>query len=632
MKADEKPGADADPGAMAEADATSTAEEGAAQIRELEPLGDWRRTHTCGQLRGGDAGRDVVLLGWVNRVRDLGGVKFIDLRDRSGRTQVVLRPEIVSAGLMARAELLRQEYVVGVRGRVVARPPGMVNTEMPTGAIEVEATALRLLNRSQPLPFPVAEDDPSVAEDLRLRYRYLELRGERLQSVLALRHRLVAAVRRSLDTMGFLEIETPLLVKPTPEGARDYVVPARLHPGKFYALPQSPQLYKQILMVAGCDRYYQIARCLRDEDPRADRQPEFSQIDLEMSFVGEEDVFRVVEEFMAAGIRETVGVEIERPFPRLTYDEAMRLYGSDKPDLRLELPIADVTPIAGTLEFRPFRAAAALPDGAVLSLRVPAPEWASRRVIEEELAAAATRAGAPGLAWTRLEGGAASGGVAKFLAPVLPQFIAAAGAADGDLLLFVAARRAVAQVALGQVRLEIVRRLAAGLPARYHLHWIHRFPLFERDEENGRWGPAHHLFTMPLAEDLDRLETDPGAVRAELYDLVLNGFELGSGSIRVHRRDIQERIMRVIGMNPAEMEERFGFLLGAFDFGAPPHGGIALGLDRLVMVLAGRSSIRDTIAFPKTQKASSLMDGAPSPVPQEELKELHIRLTDNDLG
>jgi aspartyl-tRNA synthetase len=598
----------------------------AAELQALEPLGDFRRTHTCGELRAEHAGREVTLLGWVNRVRDLGGVKFIDLRDRHGRTQVVVRPESVAAADLARANLLRQEFVIGVRGRVAARPEGQANPEMPTGAIEVEVRGLRILNRSLPLPFAVAEDDPNTSEDLRLRYRYLELRSERLQSILALRHRLVAAVRTALDGMGFLEIETPLLVKPTPEGARDYVVPSRIHPGKFYALPQSPQLYKQILMVAGCDRYYQIARCLRDEDPRADRQPEFSQIDLEMSYVGEEDVFGVVEAFMAAALCETVGVEIEIPFPRLAYEDAMSRYGSDKPDLRLDLPMTDVTAIAGGLEFRPFRAAAALLDGRVQCLRVPAPAWASRRVVEEELTPAATRAGAEGLAWARLEGGATTGGIGKFLAPARDALAKATGAGDGDLLFFVADRRRVATAALGQVRAEIVRRLVQGQPMTHCFHWIHRFPLFEQDPESGRWAPAHHMFTMPLAADLDRLETDPGAVHAELYDLVLNGVELGSGSIRVHRRDIQERIMAVIGMSHEEMEERFGFLLGAFDYGAPPHGGIALGVDRLVMILAGRSSIRETIAFPKTARATSLMDEAPAAVPEPDLRELHIRL------
>jgi len=604
----------------------------AAEQNALEPLGDLRRTHTLGELRAADVGRAVTLLGWVNRIRDLGGVKFIDLRDRHGRTQAVVRPERVHAATLARANLLRQEFVIGVRGSVAPRPAGQENPEMPTGAIEVEVEELRILNSALPLPFSVAEDDPATAEDLRLRYRFLELRSERLQSILALRHRLVAAVRASLDGMGFLEIETPLLVKPTPEGARDYVVPSRLHPGKFYALPQSPQLYKQILMVAGCDRYYQIARCLRDEDPRADRQPEFSQIDLEMSFVGEEDVFRVVETFMAVALKEAVGVEIATPFPRLAYDDAMRCYGSDKPDLRLDLPMADVTAIAGGLEFRPFRAAAATADGRVLCLRVPGAAWASRRVIDVELAPLATRAGAEGLAWTRLDGGALAGGIAKFLAPARDALAGATGAGDGDLLCFVAARRRVAEVALGQVRGEIVRRLLEGKPVTHVFHWIHRFPLFEQDPESGRWTPAHHMFTMPLAADLERLESDPGAVHAELYDLVMNGVELGSGSVRVHRRDIQERIMAVIGMSPEEMEERFGFLLGAFDFGAPPHGGIALGVDRLIMLLAGRSSIRETIAFPKTARATSLMDAAPAAVPPSDLRDLHIQLLEGDLG
>jgi aspartyl-tRNA synthetase len=603
-------------------------------LRELEPLGDWRRTHTCGGLRPDAAGRVVTLLGWVHRMRDHGGVIFIDLRDRHGITQVVFRPELVPA-LMPRAEALRQEFVLGVRGEVAPRPAGAENPEMPTGGVEVLVREMRLLNRSLPLPFPVAdEDEVLVAEDLRLRYRFLELRGERLQSALALRHRLLAAVHRSLDAQGFLEIETPLLVKPTPEGARDYVVPSRLHPGKFFALPQSPQLYKQILMVAGCDRYYQIARCLRDEDLRADRQPEFSQIDLEMSFAGEEDVFRVVETMMAEVVRAATGVEIATPFPRLAYDDAMSRYGSDKPDLRIDLPMVDATPLARETELAPFRQAAE-DGGAVQCLRLPAAEWASRRVIETELTEVATRNGAKALGWTRIEAEGFTGGVGKFMAPVAGRLRTATAAEPGDLLLFVAdAKRRAAQAALGAVRLEVVRRLlAAGKVTgpRFLFHWIHRFPLFERNETTGGWSPAHHMFTMPYVADLARLESDPGTVHAELYDLVLNGVELGSGSIRVHRRDIQERIMRVIGMSPAEIAERFGFLLSAFDFGAPPHGGIALGVDRLVMILAGRSSLRETIAFPKTQKAGSLMDGAPAEVPAAELQELHIRLIDKDL-
>jgi aspartyl-tRNA synthetase len=598
----------------------------------LDHLGDWRRTHTCGELRAAASGQTVTLCGWVHRVRELSHVTFIELRDRHGRTQVVFRPEQLPAEVMQRARKVRQEFVIAVRGEVTARPEGADNPDRPTGEIEVLVHEFRILNRSRPLPFSVADEDPQVAEDLRLRYRYLELRGERLQRNLALRHRLIAAVRNSLDGQGFLEIETPLLVKPTPEGARDYMVPSRLHPGKFYALPQSPQLYKQMLMVSGCDRYYQIAHCLRDEDLRADRQPEFSQIDLEMSFVGEEDVFEVVEVMVVEAIRQTLGVEVSRPFPRLAYDDAMARYGSDKPDLRLDLPMVEVTELAGELEFRPFRESAAPGSGgAVQCLRVPVAAWASRRVIDNELGELAKQSGAKGLAWTRRENGLPSGGIGKFLAPAADSLFAATGAEDGDLLLFVADRRRVARAALGAVRGDVVRRLLAGSPPAYNLLWVNRFPLYEEDEASGRWAPSHHLFTMPWAEDIDRLESDPGSVRAHLYDLVMNGVELGSGSVRVHRRDLQERIIRVIGMSPEEIEERFGFLLGSFDYGAPPHGGIALGLDRLVMILAGGSSLRDTIPFPKSTRASSLMDGSPSAVPSEELSDLHIRLIDKDL-
>jgi len=588
----------------------------------LEALGSWRRTHTCGELRAADAGRDAILMGWVHRVRDHGGVIFVDLRDRYGMTQVVVRPEAAAAGpLFEKGQALRGEFVVAVRGTVGARPEAMVNRAMPTGDIELLASELRILNASQTPPFEV-DDETLAAEDLRLEYRYIDLRRPVLQSILELRHRLMLETRRYLSAERFLEIETPMLVKPTPEGARDYIVPARLHPGKFYALPQSPQLYKQILMVCGFDRYFQIARCLRDEDARADRQAEFAQIDLEMSFAGEVDVFGVIEGLVSALVREARGTEIPVPFPRMRYEEAMDRFGSDKPDLRYGLEMRDVTSLAAETEFGIFRGAVAA-GGTVRCLVAPGcAEWSRQQV--DALEETAKRFGAKGLARAKLTERGFETGVGKFLEPMRAAFAEATGAREGDLVLFVADRKDVARRALGAVRVALGQAVCKPDRFDYRFLWVHEFPLFERDEEHGRWTPAHHMFTMPLDEDLPHLETDPGRVHAQLYDLVLSGVELGSGSIRIHRRDIQERVMKVVGMSAEDAEARFGFLLKAFQFGAPPHGGIALGFDRFVMLMAGTDSIRDTIAFPKTARAASLMDGCPAGIPEADLRDLHL--------
>jgi aspartyl-tRNA synthetase len=550
-------------------------------------------------------------------------VFFADLRDRHGRTQVVLHPEAGQTELVELARSLRSEDVVRVEGEVRPRPEGMANPDLPTGEIEVYASRLEILARAKTPPF-VVDDAPRAGEDLRLEFRYLDLRRPELQSVLGLRHRVSQAARRFLDAQGFWEVETPMLVRPTPEGARDYLVPSRIHPGRFYALPQSPQLYKQILMVAGVDRYFQLARCLRDEDLRADRQPEHTQIDLEMSFVTEEDVWDLVEGLMAAIFQETLGITLERPFPRLAYEEAMEAYGTDKPDLRIPGRIRDVTSKVASCGFRVFEEAAARGD-AVRCLRVPGGASLSRKEIQglEEVAKAH---GAAGLAWARVGAEGLEGGIAKFLAPEAQRGLRETSEArEGDLLLLAAAPAMQASRILGAVRTHLGPRLRSE-GREFRFLWVVRFPLFERDEETGRIVPCHHMFSMPVDPDPEAIRRDPLAVRARLYDLVLNGTELASGSIRIHRREIQEAVMEVVGLDRAEAERRFGFLLRAFEYGAPPHGGIAIGLDRLVMLLAGRSSIRDTIAFPKTTSAMSLMDGAPSEPDPGVLEELHIRV------
>jgi aspartyl-tRNA synthetase len=571
-------------------------------------------------------------MGWAHRVRDHGGVLFLDLRDRYGITQVVFRPERLNAKTMERARAIGNEWVVLVEGTVLKRPAGSENPDLPTGGVEVEADGLAVLNQSKTPPFPI-EGPATASEDLRLRYRYLDLRREALRESLVFRHSMVRSSREYLSEQGFLEIETPLLVKPTPEGARDYVVPARLHPGKFYALPQSPQLYKQILMVSGFDRYYQVARCLRDEDLRADRQPEFTQIDLEMSFVTEDDVFTVVEGMLEAIFRRDLGRDLKVPFPRLTYREAMERFGSDKPDLRIPFEIRDVTAAAGESAFEVFRAAkAGAPASMTGALAVPRQGGASRKEIEA-WEAAAKLMGAAGMAWARVKGGALDGGVAKhFAGDLASRFIEAAGASDGDLLLIASGTRPLVQRALGHVRTQVGNQKLTLDRKDFRFVWVHQFPLFEWDEGRQSWSPAHHVFTMPLDEHIAHLESDPGRVHGQLYDLAANGNELASGSIRIHRKDIQERVMGVIGMRPEELTAKFGFLLESFEYGAPPHGGIALGLDRLVILFHGGESIRDAIAFPKTASATSLMDGAPALIAEAELKELGIRIVGEPKG
>ena len=593
----------------------------------IESLSGRKRTHRCGDLRPEHAGLHVRLMGWADRVRDHGGVLFLDLRDRYGVTQVVFRPEKLEPQMLERARAIGSEFVVLVEGQAGARPPGSENLELATGAMEVEAERVAILNVSRTPPFPLDGAGTAASEDLRLRYRYLDLRRESLKSNMIFRHNLVRSVREYLSDHGFLEIETPLLVKPTPEGARDYVVPARLHPGKFYALPQSPQLYKQILMVAGFDRYFQIARCLRDEDLRADRQPEFTQIDLEMSFVTEDDVFEVVEGTLRSIFTRDLGRELPVPFPRMTYEEAMSRFGSDKPDLRIPFEIQDITEIAGASAFEVFRnAMAGAPKTRTCVLVLPGLATSSRREIDG-FEAAAKQAGAAGLAWARVKGASLDGGVAKhFAGDLVSRLLEAIGGKDGDLLLIASGPRRLVQRVLGLLRTQIGNAVCKLDSQDFRFVWVHQFPLFEWNEASSSWGPAHHIFTMPLDSDLPHIESDPGRVRAQLYDLAANGNELASGSVRIHRKDIQETVMRVIGMKAEEAHLKFGFLLEAFEYGAPPHGGIALGLDRLVVLFHGGDSIRDAIAFPKTASAASLMDGAPAPIDPADLRELKIRI------
>jgi aspartyl-tRNA synthetase len=582
-----------------------------------------RRTHTCGQLGAGDVGRDVVLMGWVLRRRDHGGVIFVDLRDREGITQVVFNPER-APGAHAKAEAIRGEFVLGVRGQVRNRPEGMLNPNLPTGAIEVMADELKIFNQAQTPPFLI-EDNVDVAEGTRLKYRHIDLRRHRLQRNLMLRHRAAAAVRAYLNGLGFLDLETPFLTKSTPEGARDYLVPSRVNPGMFYALPQSPQLFKQLFMMSGFDRYYQIVRCFRDEDLRADRQPEFTQIDLEMSFVGEEDVMAVAEGMMAALFKDILGLELKTPFARLPYVEAVGRYGLDKPDTRFGLELKDVSDIVGRSGFKVF-ADAVGKGGIVKALNAKRCVEMSRKEIDDLTAFVAVYR-AKGMAWIKVREDGWQSPIAKFFTETEKKAMAERiGMETGDLVFFVADQAVVVNDSLGQLRNHLGQKLGLIDAGRFNFLWVTRFPMFEYDETEKRYQALHHPFTAPLEEDDDKLETNPLQVNSRAYDLVLNGFEVGGGSIRIHQRALQEKIFQTLGMDAASYEEKFGFLLSALDSGAPPHGGIAFGFDRLVMLLCGEASIRDVIAFPKTQKAACLLTNAPSEPAKAQLDELHLRV------
>ena len=613
-----------------------------------------KRTVTCGELTKQDAGKKVTLNGWVHRKRDHGGISFINLRDRYGITQVVADPETFPGNAIP-AELanligeLRNEFCIAVEGIVRQRPENMINRDMSTGEVELAAEKIVILNRSDVLPFQI-DDGTEAREELRLKYRYLDLRSAKMQEHIKLRNDVTFAIREFLIGKDFYEIETPTMIRSTPEGARDYLVPSRLYPGMFYALPQSPQIYKQLLMVSGFDKYFQIARCYRDEDARGDRQPEFTQIDLEMSFVSRDDVLELTENFMKYVFKKVLNYEFDSAFRRLSFEEAMENYGSDKPDLRFELLMQDFSPWVEKSDFMAFKDALTVKGGAVKALVVPGKADYSRKQIDD-LEAQAKIYKAKGMAWMKVisstvgtdgagtdgagtdaAGLGFEGGVSRFFASQAAEICQGLGAKAGDLILIVAdVKRVIANTALGAVRSKLGKDLglyetAEGQKPKFEFAWIIDIPLFEYNEDENRWQAAHHMFSYPQEKYHDTLESDPGSVKGDLYDLVLNGFELASGSIRIHDPELQKRIFNIVGFDPAEADARFGFLTESFKYGAPPHGGIAPGLDRLVMLMAGETSIKEVIAFPKNSFAENLLDGSPNYVSPDQLDELHLKI------
>lgn len=582
------------------------------------------RTVHCGEVSKEHIGQEVVLNGWVQKRRDLGGVIFIDFRDRTGIVQIVFNPEYNKTAWEI-ADKVRSEYVLAVKGTVVQRDPEAVNPKLKTGEVEVHVAEIEVLNDAKTPPF-VIEDEIDVDEQVRLKYRYLDLRRPEMQRALLLRSKASKAFRDFLDSRGFVEVETPILTKSTPEGARDYLVPSRVHPGEFYALPQSPQLFKQLLMISGLERYYQIARCFRDEDLRADRQPEFTQVDIETSFLSMEELLPMMEQMVAHVFKETIGVDVPTPFPRLTYAEAMARYGSDKPDIRFGMELTDVSDLVANCNFKVFAGAVAT-GGQVKAINAKGCGHYSRKEADD-LGKFAARYGAKGLAWMGFKDGEVKGPIAKFFSAeeidALKQRLAAE---EGDLLLFVADKPKVVADALGALRSKLGEELGLIDHSKFAFLWVVDFPLLEWDEEAQRYVALHHPFTHPKDEDLHLFETDPGQIRAQAYDMVLNGYELGGGSMRIYKRDVQEKMFKALGFSQEEARKQFGFLLDAFEYGTPPHGGIALGLDRLVMLLAGRNNLREVIAFPKTASASDLMTDAPGQVSPLQLAELNITTT-----
>jgi aspartyl-tRNA synthetase len=591
----------------------------------FDSLEGLKRTHSCNALTAADNGVEVVLMGWVQRRRDHGGLIFVDLRDREGLTQVVFNPTI-NPDTHIKAGVLRDEYVIAVRGLVNLRPEDMINPNLPTGEIEVLVEELRLLNFAKTPPFELEDYKVDISEALRLKYRYLDLRRPSVMTNILFRHRAAQVTREFLNGQGFIEVETPILTKSTPEGARDYLVPSRVQPGQFFALPQSPQLFKQLLMMAGLDRYYQLCRCFRDEDLRADRQPEFTQIDMEMAFISEADIMHVVEGLMVALFRDLKDMDLKPPFPRLTYQECLDRFGLDRPDTRFGLELNDITDLVMDSEFRQFRDVVDQ-GGIVKAINGPGLSKLSRKDLDGLIDLAGVY-GARGLAWVKIQSdGAWQSPLAKFFPPGAKAAInGRLRAEEGDLLLFVADTPLVACTAMGQVRLHLAEKDGLIPEDTFNLVWVTDFPMLEYDNEAGRFAAMHHPFTAPKEEDLPLLETDPGRVRARAYDLVLNGTEIGGGSIRINRRDIQQQVFQALKIGTEEAEEKFGFLLEALEYGAPPHGGVAFGFDRLVAILCGAKSIREVIAFPKTQKAACLVTKAPSPVALEQLLELGLRV------
>lgn len=589
----------------------------------MESMGDLKRSHYCNNLSDDNIGEQATLMGWVLRRRDHGGVIFIDLRDRFGITQIVFNPE-TNEEIHAKAHGLRSEWVLAVTGTIVHRPAGMINVKLATGDIEMLVTELRILNTSLTPPFPL-DEEVEVSDNLRLKYRYIDLRRPHMMQNMVLRHKVCQAVRSYLNDCNFLEVETPVLTRSTPEGARDYLVPSRVNEGKFFALPQSPQLFKQLLMVAGVDRYYQIVRCFRDEDLRADRQPEFTQVDMELSFVREEDIFMVAEKMMLVLFKDALAVELTLPFPRMSYAQAMSRFGTDRPDTRFALELVNLTDIVKDCGFQVFRSVAT-GGGLVKSINAKGGSSFSRKELDDLTAYVGTF-GAKGLAWVKIKAdGEWQSPIAKFFTDEERGAISKAlGAAPADLLFFVADHETVVHQALAELRLELARRLKLTPLNSFSFVWVTDFPLLTYDHDEKRYMAVHHPFTAPMAEDINLFDSEPEKIRSRAYDLVLNGTEIGGGSIRIHHKDLQDKVFTLLGISPAEATDKFDFLIKALELGAPPHGGIAFGLDRLIMILAGRESIRDVIAFPKTQKATCPLTEAPAKVARQQLTELSLR-------